>query len=329
MSGRGEMSRTKRRHLRVSVAVFAYNEERNIRVLLRSLTRQNLVVGELAEVVVVTSGCTDRTNDEVQLAIGEDARIRLIAQPSRKGKANAINEYLRDRDPTADVLVLCGADLLLHAGTLDALVRPFLDDKIGMTGGRPVPRNQRGTLVGDIVHYLWDLHHDRALESPKLGELTAVRASLIQEVDEKTAVDEAFIEAVTVKQGFDLQYAPTAIVGNRGPETLRDFFAQRRRIAAGHFQLRRATGYAVSTMNVGPIVPLAASRFKTANRRTRSAFVVATAVEALARAAGYVDLLRGRDHSVWKMIDSSRRVAMADDEGAPAVSPAGARKGAR
>ena len=46
---------------------------------------------------------------------------------------------------------------------------------------------------------------------------------------------------------------------NHGPETVRDFVRQRRRIAAGHYWLRDVCGYAVSTMDVSRIARLTLS----------------------------------------------------------------------
>jgi len=46
-----------------------------------------------------------------------------------------------------------------------------------------------------------------------------------------------------------LAYAENAIVHNKGPETIRDFIKQRRRIAAGHRHLKAGMGHEVSTQS--------------------------------------------------------------------------------
>ena len=68
-----------------------------------------------------------------------------------------------------------------------------------------------------------------------------------------TAVDEASMEPVIRGQGYQAQYVPTAIVYNKGPETLADFLRQRRRIYAGHLAVRDTLGYNVSTMSARKI----------------------------------------------------------------------------
>ena len=53
--------------MKVSVAVPAYNEERNIGLLIDSLRSQRTRRAEIVEIVVIASGCTDRCAvDEVR-----------------------------------------------------------------------------------------------------------------------------------------------------------------------------------------------------------------------------------------------------------------------
>jgi biofilm PGA synthesis N-glycosyltransferase PgaC len=293
--------------VRASVVVPVYNEERNVRLLLASLSAQRLSGNdEICEIIVVASGCTDRSHDEVQRAAEHDRRIRLLVQDVRLGKAAAINAYIRERDPTADVTILCSADILLQPGCLEMLLRPLRErPEVGMTGARVVPQNPRGTLVGDIVHYLWDLHDARARQSPKLGELVAARAKLLGPIDEATPVDEASIEAHITSCGLSLEYVPEAVVANRGQSTLREYFRQRRRIAAGHFYVRSRTGYEVATLDWRKLVPLALSRLTLANARADGAQLAAIAIEAVARAAGYLDVRRRYSHAIWESVETA------------------------
>ena len=73
----------------------AHNEEANIGRLLERLQQQRLDQVEIAEIIVVASGCTDGTEAIVQAAAAADARISLLVQPQREGKASAMNLFLR------------------------------------------------------------------------------------------------------------------------------------------------------------------------------------------------------------------------------------------
>jgi cellulose synthase/poly-beta-1,6-N-acetylglucosamine synthase-like glycosyltransferase len=238
-----------------SIGIMAYNEEANIGRLLDALRRQNLSVCSIKEIWVVASGCEDGTEDIVRNQMQVDKRIKLLVQEKREGKASAINLFLSKAD--AEVLVLESGDTIPETDTIEKLVSPFTDPEVGMTGGHPVPVDPPDSFIGFAVSLLWKLHHRIALESPKLGELVAFR-NVVKEIPKDTAVDEASIEAIVTRTGFKLKYVEDAIVYNKGPENIRDFLKQRRRIAAGHLYVRHTQGHSVSTTSsrniLGPFV---------------------------------------------------------------------------
>jgi len=117
-----------------------------------------------------------------------------------------------------------------------------------MAGGHPVPTNDPRTFMGYVSHLLWRLHHRVSLRRPKMGELIAFR-NIFRQIPYDSAVDEASIEPLILGQGLKLHYVPEAIVYNHGPETISDFFKQRRRIYAGHLYVKDILGYRVSTMS--------------------------------------------------------------------------------
>jgi hypothetical protein len=236
--------------LTASVGVMAYNEERNIGKLLEALVCQNLTNVELRQIFVVSSGSTDRTDAIAADWASREPRIELIRQESREGKASAINLFLERAD--ADVFVLESGDTLPAPDCVEELLAPFADSEVGMTGARPVPVDDPGTFMGFVVHMLWRLHHCLALRTPKLGEMVAFR-SFVRAIPVNTAVDEASIEAIVIDRGQELRYAPDAIVYNKGPDSVRDFLKQRRRIYAGHLWLEKEQSYEVSTKKVGGI----------------------------------------------------------------------------
>src|SRR5439155_22864973 len=92
----------------------------------------------------------------------------------RRGKASAINLFLEEARG-ADACVLLSGDVLPERGAVAKLLDALDDPKVGMAGGRPVPRPGDGGLVGSIVKLQWDLHHEVSLVSPKLGEVIAFR----------------------------------------------------------------------------------------------------------------------------------------------------------
>ncbi|MBP6741390.1 MAG: glycosyltransferase, partial [Deltaproteobacteria bacterium] len=277
--------------MRVSVAVPAYNEERNIGQLLDSLRAQRTKRAKIIEIVVVASGCTDRTAEIVrERAARPGVPVRLIEEAERRGKVTAINTYLNHLNPNVDAICLCSADLLVTKEVVERLVQCFLINRdVGMCGGRPVPTNGHGTFPGEATRFLWHMHHKVALEAPKLGELIMVRAAIVKRLPSESAVDEASLEQMVVDAGYRLAYVPEAVVHNHGPETIRDFFRQRRRIAAGHYWLRDVSGYSVSTMNVGRLVRLTMQEVASPDPK-RTLYALGTiGAEVLSRGLGWLD----------------------------------------
>jgi cellulose synthase/poly-beta-1,6-N-acetylglucosamine synthase-like glycosyltransferase len=279
-----------------SVGVMAYNEEANIGRCLQGLIDQETCNCSIKEIIVVASGCTDNTVPIVQEFCAQNEKIRLLVQEEREGKASAINLFLSDID--SEIVILESADTVPDSKTIERLIEPFAYPEIGMTGGHPIPVNDPNTFMGFIVHTLWELHHQIALQQPKLGELTAFRR-VFHRIPFDSAVDEANIEPLIVGQGYELQYVPEAIVYNRGPETISDFIRQRRRIYAGHLGIRRKQGYSVSTMSSIRILKVLLRNWRW---EWRYIFFTPAVIglEAYGRFLAWIDFrFKKRDHSIW------------------------------
>lgn len=290
--------------LRCSVGIMAHNEESNIGRLLKALVSQRTSETFLGEILVVASGCTDKTESIVREWAERDRRIRLLVQARREGKASAVNLFLSQANEK--IAVLCSADLLPTPDAFEQVLAPFRDPDIGLTTARPVPVNDPGTFMGFAAHMLWDLHHDMNMRRFKAGEMIAFR-KILERIPYHTVVDEASIEPVIRGQGYRAQYVPTAVVYNKGPETVSDFLRQRRRIYAGHLSEREALGYSVSTMSGTRILGLVLRRLDWRPRPFLWTWTVA-ALEAYGRLLGWRDYKRQRDHHVWEIATTTKEL---------------------
>jgi cellulose synthase/poly-beta-1,6-N-acetylglucosamine synthase-like glycosyltransferase len=283
----------------------AYNEETNIGPLLEALSQQKLKSVDIAEIIVVASGCTDHTEAIVRNYRRKDDRVKLLVQRRRRGKSSAINLLLRST--SQEIVALESADTLPSPDTIEALVSPFADPSVGMTGGRPVPTNAPTSFMGFAAHLLWQLHHRVSLQRPKMGELVAFRR-YFRQIPHESAVDEASIEPLIKGQGLQLLYVPEAVVCNKGPETVGDFFKQRRRIFAGHIYVKDTLGYKVSTMNGLRILPLFLQEMKP-NWRYLLCGPAVVLLECLARLIGAYDYVaRRKNPFVWPVAKSTKDV---------------------
>ena len=282
----------------VSVGIMAYNEAENIGQLLQCLLGQQCSSFSIKEIIVVASGCTDDTESIVREFSDRNPKIKLLVQPRREGKASAINLFLRHAQ--SDILVMESADTRPEPTTIQRLLEPFADPEIGMTGGHPIPVNDPNTFMGFTTHLMWELHHQIALQHPKLGELVAFR-HVFYRIPFRSAVDEVSIEATIRCEGYQLRYVPEAIVHNRGPETVHDFLRQRRRIYAGHLMVRYRQGYEVSTMS-GFRILFALLRARRWSWYHAFWIPAVMGLEIYGRFLGWLDFrLRKQDHAIWEV----------------------------
>jgi biofilm PGA synthesis N-glycosyltransferase PgaC len=291
--------------LNIDVGLMAYNEEKNIERCLNALLSQNLESGIIRKIIVVSSGSTDNTNKIVADFETKYPQVQLILQARREGKASAINEFIAQSK--SDICVLESADTFTMPDTIEKLIKPFRDIKIGMSGAHPIPINSQKGFIGFVVHKLWRLHHLMALDNPKCGELIAFR-NVLTKIPEYTAVDEAVIESLIRESGYELLYISDAIVKNKGPETVRDFIKQRVRIAAGHKHLSSTKGYKVSTLKPKKILPYILKDLKW-NPKEIAFTICLILLEGFARIIGTLNFyLRDKNPYIWDISFTTKNI---------------------
>jgi glycosyltransferase involved in cell wall biosynthesis len=290
--------------MKISIGIMAYNEEANIGQLLKNIENQKLNKVSIKEIIVVSSGSFDDTNQIVKRMSKKDKKIILIKEKQRKGKAQAINLFLKKAK--SDIFVLCSGDIRIKENTIERLCFPFLNKKIGIIASRPIPTNSKDCFIGYTVHLLWFLHHEISKMSPKFGELIAFR-NLFKEIG-STAVDEEHIAMKIIKENnFLPAYAEKAIIYNKGPETIKDFIRQRRRIYAGHIDLKRDSDYKAPTMSKINILNTLIRNSHLFNINTSHWLFGAVCLEAYCRFLGWWDLnIKNKKHYVWDIAKSTK-----------------------
>jgi cellulose synthase/poly-beta-1,6-N-acetylglucosamine synthase-like glycosyltransferase len=284
--------------IKCSVGITAYNEEANIGRLLQAMIDQRLTEVEITEIIVVASGCTDRTEEIVQQYVEKDPRIRIYVQEKREGKTSAINVFLARAKEK--ICVLESGDTLPREDTVDKMVRMFRDPAVGMTGAQKVAVNTPDHIVGVLSHLRLQMEHQLCLEIPRLGELIAFR-KVFDQMPPDVAMDEAFVEALIIRRGMQVRYAPDAVVYNMGPETVSDFVRQRRRNYAGHLYLRDKYGYKVSSLQNTRVLRIALEEVWGAVRLVATLGILAL-LETYSRILGAWDYrVKKEKHVVWDM----------------------------
>jgi biofilm PGA synthesis N-glycosyltransferase PgaC len=288
---------------KVLVGICAYNEENNVACLLQNLILEQ-DLPKNCRIVVVCSGCTDRTPRIVKEFEKRDARIEPMIEKIRKGKADALNKIFVIARESADVLVLVNADTFPERGSITKLISRLENSNAGAVFAQPVPFREIDGVCYRIVRVIWRLHHlVSLLREPKLsGELCAIRTPYLQKMPENVATDEPYFELAIRTQGYDTLYIPEAFIYIRCPTNVVDLLKQRKRIWAGHMQLQNETGVKVPTSsfrNIMQAIP--------ALRPTEIFYALLGGfLEMIAYLQARLSLSQGKVPYIWEPIKSAK-----------------------
>jgi len=214
----------------------AYNEADNIERSIRSVYEQKTDF-KIKNVIVVSSGSMDGTDDIVRDLMQTFPSLRLIRQETRMGKNSAMNLILENN--RSEIITIINADtVLLDENAIANLIAPFDDDSVGIVGGRPIPVNDRNTLAGFASNMMWVMHHHISLITPKIGELIAFRDIGVR-LPMDSQSDEDILKMALMKNGYKAAYAPGARISIKGPETVDDFMKQRVRVNIGQIYMTK------------------------------------------------------------------------------------------
>lgn len=286
----------------VSICVPAYNEEKNIEKILKGLISQKTFKININKIVVVCSGCKDSTAAIVQKYSQRYKNIVLIEQKQRRGKAAAINAFLKMIDDP--FFVIESADTIPQPDTIEKLCRPLLrNKKVGMTGGAPIPVNDPQTFLGYLIHTWWWFHRN----IPRFGEIIACR-NIINSISQTTAVDEAYIQAKMIQMQYQAVHVDDAVVFNKGAENIRDLIKQRRRVFNGHVRLYREENIKIDNMTKSTVF-LLLFKFPIHNLKELIWIIGGILIEIYAYILGMYDMKIARKNPfVWETARSTKNI---------------------
>jgi len=284
----------------ISIGVIAYNDENNIGRLLEAILNQKTKVVNTKEIIVVSSGSNDKTNEIVKSFSKKNRKIKLLLQEKREGKASAINEFLKAAK--YDILVLESADTIPEKDAIEKVCLPLYNKKIGVVASHPMPRKTEKNYLGFAVELQWLLHHKISLSKPKFGELIAFK-KLFSKID-NTASDDEYIVMLIKNKGLEGAYAHDAIVYNSGPKTIADFIKQRRRCYWGCIELKKKNNYKTSTIDNFYVFKILLKEIKLKNIFP---VIFAVLIEGYGRLLGTYDYYTNKKHYIWSISESAKK----------------------
>ncbi len=225
---------------KVSVLVAAFNEEQVIERTLRSILNSDY---PNIEVVVVDDGSKDETFDAIQVAFGDDARVRVFRQVNG-GKASALNHAISRAH--GEIYVGFDADTQVAPDAISLLVRHFSNPQIGAVAGNVSVGNRLNIWTRwQAIEYITSQNLDRRAFallnaiSVVPGAIGAWRASAVQQVgayQSDTLAEDMDLTWRLHGAGWKIANETKARAFTEAPDSLSTLFKQRFRWGYGTLQ---------------------------------------------------------------------------------------------
>lgn len=154
----------------LSIVITAYNEERRIAEKLDNTLALDYPK-EMLEIIVVSDGSTDRTEDIVRSYA--ERGVKLLAIEGRHGKHYGQGRGIRMA--TSEIVILTDATTFLESDGAAMIVRNFADPTIGCVSSEDRMKSSGGGETGEGMYVTYEMKL-RALESA-VGSLVGVSGS--------------------------------------------------------------------------------------------------------------------------------------------------------
>lgn len=217
----------------LSIAIPAHNEEGNIGSLLESLSVQKSKNYRLIEIVVLSDGSTDRTNEIVKLVSKKDKKIRLRTS-RRVGKSRKISHFLASCK--SDIVLLLDADItIVDTFLLDKVTMAFSRNaKVGLVGLCDIPKATEGLIAGSISELActWNEVKEKAGSGQSIhnihGCAYAMSRNLYKYVNIPKTIfnDDEYAYILNDKLGLNFLHLCRAKVYYSLPKTITDYIRQ-------------------------------------------------------------------------------------------------------
>jgi cellulose synthase/poly-beta-1,6-N-acetylglucosamine synthase-like glycosyltransferase len=220
---------------RVTMIVPVYNEEEHLLEKIANL-RQSDYPSEKVEVIFISDGSTDRTNEILSRL--ENPGVKVILK-DRGGKPTALNVGVeRALNP---ILIFSDGSTFFEPDAIRMLVRHFSNPNVGaVCGALKFEANQESQQTEGIY---WRYENVLRLMESRFGAtltasgaIYALRRQAWVPLSADTVLDDFITPMNARKQGYSVIYDPEAMASDFAPNTIQGEFTRRVRIAVGSFR---------------------------------------------------------------------------------------------
>ena len=232
----------------VSFVIAVYNGEKFLERKLKAIFAQNYP-RELMDVLVISDGSTDRTDDIARSFANQGVRFLRVAHG---GKAAALNAGV----PlvSGEILVLNDVRQTLDPDCLRNIIACFGDPKVGAVSPQTIIV-QGETHEETTTSLYWRYEHWIRLRLTRLdstfgysGAFAAIRRSLWTPLPPGTLLDDVYEPLVAFFKGYRILMEPTATMYDY-PTVLHSEFRRKVRLQAGLYQMLKIMPELLSSRN--------------------------------------------------------------------------------
>jgi cellulose synthase/poly-beta-1,6-N-acetylglucosamine synthase-like glycosyltransferase len=237
-----------------SVGICAADHAKGIDELLSLIEHETYPAGiHLAEIMIVASGLDQTNLARVRRSASRYGNVTLIEEPTRHGKAEAINRII---DCFAGrFLILVNSDARPYPGAISELLRVIVSGRsVGLVSASPSIGQSKG-VTGALLRLMWAVHNEclATLNEAQMNnhccdELMVVRTEALRRLPNETVNDGAFLAGCAYQAGYVVEFSRKARVWIDVPDRISDLLMQRRRIVYGHMQILRSLGESPRTI---------------------------------------------------------------------------------
>ena len=238
---------------KISIIIPAYNEEKVIKNTIEGLLETKY---PKKEIIFVDDGSTDKT---LSIATQYKEQIKVLHKENG-GKASALNYGLVYS--TGEIIVIVDADTIIGRNSLKEIVKGFeINEHVAAVAGNIKVRNRMNWITKcqaleyitgiQIVRRAFDVFGSITIVPGALG---AFKKSLLTEAGSygKETIVEDFDQTIKLlKAGLITQGNSKATAYTEAPNTLKDFFAQRKRWYRGNIQVLKRHADALTNPRFG------------------------------------------------------------------------------
>ena len=232
----------------VSFVITVYNGEKFLERKLTSILSLNYP-RELMDILVVSDGSTDRTDEIARSFAGQGVRFMRV---SHGGKAAALNAAV----PlvSGEILVLNDVRQTLDPDCLRNIIACFGDPKVGSVSPKTIivqgDSHEEATTSAYWRYEDWIRQRHTRIDSTfgYSGAFAAVRRSLWTPLPPGTLLDDVYVPLKAFFHGYRILYEPTATMYDF-PTVLQSEFRRKVRLQAGLYQMLKIMPELLSSRN--------------------------------------------------------------------------------